>query len=103
MRFKPGLPVIAALFVSILLEPAVISAKTRRGAALLVTLLHGRQCRGELIAVKPDGLLLLSADGQVARALLRLPPGLQDLTGGIPPARGRPGLIPTYFIGYETF
>jgi len=63
MRFKPGLPVIAALIVSFLLQPAVLSAKTKRGAALLVTLLDGRQYRGELITVKPEGLLLLSAEG----------------------------------------
>ena len=63
MKRKPGMLGLSALFVSILLQPAVLSAKTKRGATLLVTRLDGRQYKGELIAVKPEGLLLLTADG----------------------------------------
>lgn len=48
---------LAALF---LFAPAGLSAKERRGAGLIVTRLDGTQASGELIAVRPDSLLLLS-------------------------------------------
>lgn len=53
--------------------PAGLSAKQRRGADLIVTRLDGRQHEGELIAVKPDSLLLLSAgkDLSIDRADIR--------------------------------
>jgi hypothetical protein len=41
--------------------PAGLSAKPRRGADIIVTRLDGSQHEGELIAVKTDSLLLLSA------------------------------------------
>ncbi|MCJ7485593.1 MAG: hypothetical protein MUQ25_05430 [Candidatus Aminicenantes bacterium] len=41
--------------------PAGLSAKQRRGADIIVTRLDGSQHEGELIAVKTDSLLLLSA------------------------------------------
>jgi hypothetical protein len=50
----------AVLIVSFLVLPAVLSAKERRGADLVVTRLDGSQVSGELIAVKKDSLLLLS-------------------------------------------
>jgi len=48
---------LAAFF---LFAPAGLSAKERRGAGLIVTRLDGTQASGELIAVRPDSLLLLS-------------------------------------------
>jgi hypothetical protein len=53
--------------------PAGLSAKQRRGANIIVTRLDGRQHEGELIAVKPDSLLLLSAgkDLSIERAEIR--------------------------------
>ncbi len=48
---------LAAFF---LFAPARLSAKQRRGAALIVTKLDGALVSGELIAVRPDSLLLLS-------------------------------------------
>jgi hypothetical protein len=63
MKLKLGMLGVSSLIVSFLLQPAVLSAKTKRGSALLVTRLDGRQDKGELIAVKPDGLLLLDAEG----------------------------------------
>jgi hypothetical protein len=52
-----------ALIASFLFLPPVLSAKQRRGATLIVTRLDGRQYGGELIAVKPGSLLLLSGAG----------------------------------------
>jgi hypothetical protein len=40
--------------------PAVLSARERRGANIVVTLKDGQTVSGELIAVKPDSLLLLA-------------------------------------------
>ena len=44
--------------------PAVLSARERRGANLVITLKDGQQIKGELIAVKPDSLLLLNLAGK---------------------------------------
>jgi len=44
----------------ILLVPGALSARERRGANLVITLKDGHSVWGELIAVKPDSLLLLS-------------------------------------------
>jgi hypothetical protein len=54
----------SVLVVSFLVLPAGLSAKERRGADLIVTRLDGSQVSGELIAVKPDSLLLLSNVGR---------------------------------------
>ncbi len=43
--------------------PAVLSAKERRGADVIITLLDGRQVEGELIAVRNASLVLLSPAG----------------------------------------
>jgi len=50
-----------ALVVFTLIAPAGLAAKERRGADLVVTTLDGTLVSGELIAVKPDSLLLLAA------------------------------------------
>ena len=44
----------------ILVLPGALSARERRGANLVITLKDGQQVKGELIAVKPDSLLLLA-------------------------------------------
>ena len=59
----------AALAASLLLLPADLSAKQKRGAEVVITRLDGSQVRGELIAVKPDSLLLLSESTDVAVGL----------------------------------
>lgn len=61
------------LMAGLLGLPARLSAKQRRGADLIVTRLDGSQSAGELIAVKPDSLLLLSEGGDlsVARGEIR--------------------------------
>jgi hypothetical protein len=48
------------LIVSLLILPAIVDAKEKPGAEVVVTRLDGSQAGGELIAVKPDSLLLLS-------------------------------------------
>lgn len=63
MRTLTGKLIASALAVSLLILPANVSAKERRGATLLVTRLDGSGVRGELIAVKPDSLVLLSTAG----------------------------------------
>lgn len=61
MRSTPvrliAIMIVAAFFIS---APAALSAKERRGAQLIVTRLDGSQVSGELMAVKPDSLFLLS-------------------------------------------
>ncbi len=52
---------VCVLVVAILFVPAGLSAKDRKGADIVVTRTNGSQFGGELIAVKPDSLLLLSA------------------------------------------
>ena len=63
MRTSIGLFIAVALVISLLALPADLSAKEKRGATLIVTRLDGSQVAGELIAVKPDSLLLLSYGG----------------------------------------
>jgi hypothetical protein len=52
------------LIVLLLIMPGNVSAKERRGAELVVTRLDGSQVSGELIAVKPNSLLLLNNVGK---------------------------------------
>jgi hypothetical protein len=47
------------LALLILVLPGALSARERRGANIVVTLKDGQTVSGELIAVKPDSLLLL--------------------------------------------
>jgi hypothetical protein len=55
--------VVCVLVILALVAPAGLSAKDRRGATVIVTRLDGEAVKGELIAVKPEGLFLLSAEG----------------------------------------
>lgn len=59
----------SVLAVSLLIMPAGLSAKERRGAAVVVTRLDGSEARGELVAVKPDSLLLLGEGTDLAVGL----------------------------------
>jgi hypothetical protein len=52
---------VCILIVATLVRPAGLSAKDRKGADIVVTKTDGSQFGGELIAVKRDSLLLLSA------------------------------------------
>jgi len=52
---------IALLLLSL---PAVLSARERRGANLVITLKDGQQIEGELISVKTGSLLLLNLAGK---------------------------------------
>jgi hypothetical protein len=51
---------VAAVVALILVLPGALSARERRGANIIVTLKDGHFSAGELIAVKPDSLLLLA-------------------------------------------
>lgn len=58
--------VLAAL-LAVLVVAAVapdLNAKTRRGARVIITGTDGDRTEGELIAVKPESLLLMTADGR---------------------------------------
>jgi hypothetical protein len=59
MKQMPVKLIVCALAVSLLVLPADLVAKQKRGATLLITKLDGTQVSGELIAVKPETLLLL--------------------------------------------
>jgi hypothetical protein len=52
------------LVVSLLILSVDLPAKERRGAEVVVTKNDGQVLKGELIAVKPDSLLLISATGK---------------------------------------
>lgn len=54
---------VRALVILVLVAPAGLSAKDRRGATVIVTRIDGEAVKGELVAVKPEGLFLLSAEG----------------------------------------
>ena len=51
---------VAAVVALMLVLPGALSARERRGANIIVTLKDGYFSAGELIAVKPDSLLLLA-------------------------------------------
>lgn len=57
---------VAAIGLALLLFslPALLSARERRGADLVITLKDGKAVTGELIAVKKDSLLLLNFAGK---------------------------------------
>jgi hypothetical protein len=55
--------VLSGLFLAL---PSGLPAKERRGAEIIVTRLDGSGIKGELIAVKPDSLLLLSEGKDVS-------------------------------------
>ncbi len=52
------------LVFSLMMLSANLYAKERRGAKLIITKKNGYQTEGELIAVKPNSLLLLSITGR---------------------------------------
>lgn len=82
---------IALLLAVALALPAGLGAQTRRGATVVVTLTDGQEFRGELIALKPDSLLLLASstadlsvplgDIRVVRIVRRAPTGLLATAG----------------------
>jgi len=55
-----------SLFLVFLLMMLFVNlhAKERRGATLIITKKYGQQIKGELIAVKPNSLLLLNTEGK---------------------------------------
>jgi len=60
MKQRPDELVAMVLVFLILALPGALSARERRGANIIVTLKDGHFSAGELIAVKPDSLLLLA-------------------------------------------
>lgn len=58
-----GPAVIAFAVAALLAAPGGLSAKERKGADLVVTKLDGTLVSGELIAVRPDSLVLLAISG----------------------------------------
>ena len=60
MKKRFGNLVATVLALLILVLPGALSARERRGANLVITLKDGHFVTGELIAVKPDSLLLLA-------------------------------------------
>ena len=52
------------LVFSLMMLSANLYAKERRGAKLIITKKDGQQVQGELIAVKPNSLLLLDTEGK---------------------------------------
>jgi hypothetical protein len=64
MKTLASMLIASALIISFLIFPADLSAKERRGATLVITRLDGSQVSGELIAVKPNSLLLLNNVGR---------------------------------------
>ncbi len=82
------LALVGGIFYSFIM-PGTVSARERRGADIVVTLNSGRQVNGELIAVKPNALLLLGpAGGDEALGLgeiesVRIPRGSRALNGAL--------------------
>jgi hypothetical protein len=74
--------------------PAGLAAKERRGATIIVTKLEGTQAAGELIAVRPDSLLLLSEGTDLSigladiRSVKIVRPSRSGLLAGIGAATG---------------
>jgi hypothetical protein len=58
MRSSTARFLVGAILISCFALPPGLSAKSKRGSDLVVTRLDGSQVSGELIAVKPDSLLL---------------------------------------------
>jgi hypothetical protein len=66
LKARAAAAIVLALCLLFLVLPASLSAKERRGAELIVSRLDGSGVKGELIAVKPDSLLLLSEGKDVS-------------------------------------
>jgi hypothetical protein len=65
MRRTAGAFLAVVLMAGSLGLPAELSAKTRRGALVVVTKSDGARVKGELVSVKPDSLLLLRSGGDL--------------------------------------
>ncbi len=82
---------VSVLALGLLALPAGLAAKGRRGATVVVTRLDGTRVSGELVAVKPDSLLLIGSDGNdettrladiaTVRLVRRAPLALSALAG----------------------
>jgi hypothetical protein len=86
MKKGAAVAITLALCVSLLALPSGLSAKGRRGAEIIITRLDGTQVSGELIAVKPDSLLLLSGGRDVSI-------GLADIRTVVILRKSRSGLL----------
>jgi len=92
-----------ALAASFLVQAPDLAAKERKGAGLVVTKLDGTLVSGELIAVKPDSLLLLAAgaadlsvplgDIHAVRVVRRSKAGTLSLIGGVAGFVGMGGVV----------
>jgi hypothetical protein len=60
MKKRPDKRIAAALALLVLVLHGTLSARERRGANLVIRLKDGHYASGELIAVKPDSLLILA-------------------------------------------
>ncbi|HSA95703.1 MAG TPA: hypothetical protein VLJ16_06620 [Acidobacteriota bacterium] len=69
MKGRLASVIVLALFSYLLAFPADMAAKGRRGAEIIVSRLDGSDVKGELVAVKPDSLLLLSEGRDVSIGL----------------------------------
>lgn len=65
MNHTSGKFIVIVIVAALLGLPAGLSAKERRGANIVVTKLDGVTVSGELVAVKPEGLLVFSAGTDV--------------------------------------
>ncbi len=77
------------IFLAFILLPGGLSARERRGADIVITLKSGHPVEGELIAVRPDSLLLRDAAGAAGSVALddieslRIPKRSPILKGGL--------------------
>ena len=91
MRSSTAGFLVGAIFIGCFALPPGLSAKSKRGADLVVTKLDRTRVSGELIAVRPDSLLLLGpgekdvsvalADIGAMRIVRRAPTGLLTAAG----------------------
>lgn len=102
MRSSTARFLICAIIIGGFVLPAGLTAKDRRGATLLVTKLDGTRVYGELIAVKPDTLLLLGNGTDVSvllaeihsvRIVRRSKAGTFSLIGGVAGFAGMGGVV----------
>jgi hypothetical protein len=63
-KFRAKIFVVAVLAVSLVLLPSGVFGQERRGATVRVSLKDGLQREGELIAVKPNSVLILDSMGR---------------------------------------
>lgn len=91
MKKLSGWLAVAAALIPLIASPPGLSAQEKRGAEIVVTKTNGSLYRGELIAVRPDSLLLLGPGGKdtsigladigIVRIVRRSPTGLLTLAG----------------------